>query len=64
MAETPDQMRARIEEAERNRTLRIATNAVVASRAIGRILDTPGALDPQERDLLETAQGVVLGFVR
>lgn len=64
MSETPAQQRARIMEAERGRTQRIRSNAELAAKAIGRILDTPGALDPQERDLLETAQSVVARFAR
>ena len=39
-------------------------NATRASRSIGVMLAIPGALDPQDRDLLETAQAVVERFAR
>lgn len=35
-----------------------------ASQSIGRMLLMQGMLDPQERDLLETAQSVVERFAR
>lgn len=44
------------------RRQQMRAEATKASRAIGVILSLPGMLDPQERDLLETAQSVVQRF--
>lgn len=51
-------------EHEEARRQQMRAEAAKARRAIGVILALPGMLDPQERDLLETAQAVVEGFER
>lgn len=58
MNETAEQVQARI----RQRQLQLQAEAHEAAKHIGRMLNMPGMLDPQERDLLETAQAVVARF--
>jgi len=60
MNETPEAIAERI----RLRQQQLQAEAHEAVKHIGRILNMPGMLDPQERDLLETAQAVVEGFER
>lgn len=60
MTEHPDVIQARIRAAQQ----RLREEAAEASKHIGRMLLMQGMLDPQERDLLETAQAVVDGFAR
>lgn len=59
---TPEEMAAQARQ--RAARERMRHEAERASQSIGRILLMQGMLDPQERDLLETAQAVVDGFAR